>query len=488
MKRAKQENSILNLLERRGEFVTANEIAEELLISTKTVYRIIQGINANSEAGNLIISEARKGYKLNYEQYLQQSKSLNDKTNRYSPSERRNVIKEKLLLNSPKPLNIYDLFEDYYVSESVINTDQQIMAADFKLYDLELVRKNRELSIVGHESNIRKAIFALIKGLDIIDLEELKEQSFSALNMHDALFILGQLRELEKDLQITIPYPYNINIFSHLYILMNRSRKVNLKELALGDEERRDFTKNQALFNAAKEIIGKIESYLGQTLPHSEIIYLYQYLQSTRFQGTVILPVNFSDETLAVTRKYLEAIGSSLGLAINDEANLVELANHIKPMLNRLQNNIPVKNGLLDEISTTYRKIFDEVSKVSKEISEAYGYPTIDDNENGFITLYFAKMLETQNISKKVLIVCTTGVGTSELLRAKVMKKFPHLQIVNIIATRDLTKQLAMNTDVDLVITTVNFSEPLTKPTVLVSAMFNENDQKKLQEKLGETI
>lgn len=157
-------------------------------------------------------------------------------------------------------------------------------------------------------------------------------------------------------------------------------------------------------------------------------------------------------------------------------------------MLNRLQNNIPVKNGLLDEISTTYRKIFDEVSKVSKEISEAYGYPTIDDNENGFITLYFAKMLETQNISKKVLIVCTTGVGTSELLRAKVMKKFPHLQIVNIIATRDLTKQLAMNTDVDLVITTVNFSEPLTKPTVLVSAMFNENDQKKLQEKLGETI
>ena len=51
-------------------------------------------------------------------------------------------------------------------------------------------------------------------------------------------------------------------------------------------------------------------------------------------------------------------------------------------------------------------------------------------------------MIETNQLPIRTLIMCTTGIGTSELLRVKVEKKFPELQIVEIIATRNIKKSL----------------------------------------------
>ncbi|MBS7731996.1 PRD domain-containing protein, partial [Vibrio cholerae] len=94
---------------------------------------------------------------------------------------------------------------------------------------------------------------------------------------------------------------------------------------------------------------------------------------------------------------------------------------------NRLEHKIRVKNNLLSQIKLTYEEVFMGVRKVSGSISEKFNLPAINDDENGFITLYFAKALETRQYQHpiKTLIMCTTGIGTSELLRAKVSKKFP---------------------------------------------------------------
>ncbi|MGD1370479.1 PRD domain-containing protein, partial [Enterococcus faecium] len=100
------------------------------------------------------------------------------------------------------------------------------------------------------------------------------------------------------------------------------------------------------------------------------------------------------------------------------ESIFIDLANHIKPMINRLKNRIHVKNGLLDQIQLTYEKIYNSVSEVSKEVSQHFKLPLINADEIGFITLYFARMLETQQLPIQTLIMCTTGIGTSELLKA----------------------------------------------------------------------
>ncbi len=45
---------------------------------------------------------------------------------------------EELLLSSPNAKNVYDLFEEYYVGESVIFSDEQIISEHLQRYDLKL--------------------------------------------------------------------------------------------------------------------------------------------------------------------------------------------------------------------------------------------------------------------------------------------------------------------------------------------------------------
>ena len=135
---------------------------------------------------------------------------------------------EELLLSSPNAKNVYDLFEDYYVGESVIFSDEQVIAEHLQRYELKLERKQRTLAILGKEANLRRAIADLIQVCTISsEIDHLKNHSELNFNNYDVLFILDQLKLIEKQLQLTIPYPYNVNIFSHLYILISRLRKVH---------------------------------------------------------------------------------------------------------------------------------------------------------------------------------------------------------------------------------------------------------------------
>lgn len=339
--------------------------------------------------------------------------------------------------------------------------------------------------------NIRKAIKDIIEIFHIIDIDDLKRNPKLNFNQYDVLFILEQLRKMEEDLNITIPYPYNVNIFSHLYILLSRSRKVPIRLFTdeISSKEMENMQRD-ILYPLAKMIVQNIEKYLNSPLPDMEVYFLYQYLVSSRMQGSHAITATFSSEVIRVTKAYIEGMSTSLGMDIDSQCQsiFVDLANHIKPMLNRLEHKIRVKNNLLSQIKLTYEEVFMGVRKVSGSISEKFNLPAINDDENGFITLYFAKALETRQYQHpiKTLIMCTTGIGTSELLRAKVSKKFPELEIVDVVASRNTQILKEKYSDAELILSTVHMKEEVAIPYLLVSAMFTMDDQKRLQGKIEE--
>jgi activator of the mannose operon (transcriptional antiterminator) len=396
---------------------------------------------------------------------------------------------EELLLSSPKSINIYHLFSKYYVGDSVTFNDEQIMSEELKKYNLVLERKNRTLAILGEEVNIRKAIKDIIEIFNTIDIDDLKRNQELNFNQYDVLFILEQLRKIEDDLDITIPYPYNVNIFSHLYILLSRSRKVStgLFTDKISNEEMENM-KRDILYPVAKVIVHNFEKYLSSSLPDSEIYFLYQYLVSSRMQGSLAITSTFSSEVTQVTKAYIEGMSTSLGINIESQSIFIDLANHIKPMLNRLVHKIRIKNSLLSQIKITYEEVFLGVTNVSELISKKFNLPDINDDENGFITLYFAKAIETGQHQRpiKTLIMCTTGIGTSELLKAKVSKKFPEIEIVDVVSSRNTQMLKDKYSDADLILSTVHMKEEVPIPYLLVSAMFTIDDQKRLQGKIEE--
>jgi len=489
-KNNREQNLLLFLSKNQG-YVTSKDLVDVLNVSQKTVYRLIKKINDEYADNPLIKSERGRGYKLDYEKYINYQKSNNNyKEKDFSPNERRKRIMEELLLSSPNPINIYHLFSNYYVGESVIFNDEQIMGEELKKYNLVLERKNRTLAILGEEANIRKAIKDIIEIFNIIDIDDLKRNEELNFNKYDVLFILGQLRNIENDLDITIPYPYNVNIFSHLYILLSRSRKVPSLHFTdkISNEEMENMKRDYILYPVAKEVVTSIEKYLNSSLPDIEVYFLYQYLVSSRIQGSLAKVSTFSSEVIEVTKAYIKGMSINLGIEIESQSIFIDLANHIKPMLNRLEYKIRIKNSLLSQIKATYEEVFLGVANVSEFVSEKFNLPTINDDENGFITLYFAKVIVTGQHQRpiKTLIMCTTGIGTSELLKAKVSKKFPELEIVNVVASQDMQMLKEQYPDAELILSTVHIKDKVPIHYLLVSAMFTIDDQKRLQRKIEE--
>lgn len=82
--------------------------------------------------------------------------------------------------------------------------------------------------------------------------------------------------------------------------------------------------------------------------------------------------------------------------------------------------------------------------------------------------------------------MCTSGVGTSELLRARLEKQFSELDIIDVVAYHQLDELINLYPDLDFIVTTVALQEPASVPFVLVSVFLTEGDKQRLQAKIQE--
>lgn len=485
--KSKHEKQILSYLAKQNQFVTSEQISSELEISTKTVYRVVKKVNEEADNKRLIIAEKGKGYKLDYDNYIKYIGEVHPKSNTYSPVERRNKVIEKLLLKSPQAININNLYDEYYVSDTVIFNDEKVICEVLEEFNLEYVRKNKLVSIIGEEENVRKAISSVVSELESIDYNLFRINDNLTINNTDMSFVLDQLSIIESRTKTEIPHPYDINIFTHLYVMIGRVRKStnilkNNKSFP-NEFEKRIIAENDEIYNIAKQVLDNIETYVGQTLSPEETYYLFQYLLSSRLKTSDTIDEKISPLISSITNMYMERIEES-SLLENNQSIYFELYQHIKPMVNRLKNGINIRNKLIDSIKSEYLPIYEEVKQVSKLVSEKYDLPQISDDENGFITLYFARMLEQSSRKVRTLITCTTGVGTSELLKVKVNKKFPNIDVIEVVSLREVESSINKYEDIDLIITTINLAKPLHIPVVVVSAMFTNVDQDRVSEKL----
>lgn len=477
------EKMIMTLSKTDG-FVTAVDIATKLGVSEKTIYRKVRQIN-DSLGIDVIHSERGRGYRINYDQYLvATNRNTHNDIVDYSPVERRNKVLLNILFNAPFSISVDELYDHYYVSNDLIQQDLATLAKILKDFNVQLVKRGNKVSVNGDEEAIRRSINMTLVQSNLMSVDSL--QGFASevadINIYDNQFLTAQIEWIQRSLSLTIPYPYNVNIFSHLYILIKRFRtgKVvedNKAKKVFTDEEEiiRD---NSEFFSVASDVIKNTSDYLHTKLPDVEKYYLLQYLISMRYDHDVTFNGMVSDEVLELVNLYTQ------GFNLTDSSPRIQslkqdLIGHLKPMLNRLENHIIVANRLLNDIKLEYGALFEKVKSISKQASQIMiNKAPISDDESGFITLYFAKYFEENRPAKTALIMCASGVGTSKLLYAKVHQAFPNLKIVGTLSTGEYQNNEENYQDVDLIITTVSIHPVNQTRVVLSSAMFTQADRK----------
>ncbi|MGT2785136.1 BglG family transcription antiterminator [Streptococcus merionis] len=477
---------LLMILSNEIDYVTAKYLAEKIEISEKSVYRFIKLINQQyPEDDPLIISEKGRGFLL--VKHNRSVDSLIYQLMETTPEGRQARELEKLLRSAPQPIAIYQLSQAFFVSESVILKDRQELQKKLNPYGLNLILRKGMLSINGSEVSIRKAIIDLNPTFQTLDLDNLFKDNDNAVNFEIAQFVQREISLLEERIGGRLPYPYDINLFSHIYIMIDRVTKrkrsldfqMTIKRVAY----------DNPLMLESRRVIHHIENYIGQKIEAEEVLYLYHYLISSRFQHSSREVedevMTFPPRVTEITSAYFSNMNGTVNYSVDIQSPMFkDLANHVSPLLNRLENNICIKNSLLKEIEMNYNDIFLELEKVSQKISLDYQLPAISKDEIGFLTLYFARFRETTKKTVNTVIMCTTGIGTSELLKFKIENSINGITILDVIAYSDIVSIFRTYPNMDLLITTVDVDVPEKVAKIIVSAFFKEGDRRRLQRKI----
>ena len=479
------EDNIINFLLNSNSFVTAKEIANQFLMSTKTVYRTIKHLNSLTPSGELINSKKGRGFKINYDNYLKEMNYQQD-SNTFTAKDRQQATLTKLLMIAPRSLKLSSLFSQYYLSETNINEDLKSIRSQLASYSLNLVRKNHQLKITGSETNIRHAL------QDILIKQNFSNTSLSkkgGLNFYSLQFCIKQLNFINEKLDSEITYPYNVNIISHIYILITRYQTHAVAKSVLTKLNSYDqmiIKENKQLYSIAAEVIKHIENYLDMALEPNEIYFLLQYLISSRLDVMDKIENSAFQSNLVqkVTNFYISNVVAKLNLGTINNDFKADLANHIRPMINRLYNKISLNNALLPEIKRVYLKLFKVIEHTSDKLTKELGLPPISADESGFITIYFARYLEQNRQYIRALVVCTTGVATAQLIKVKIQSYFNNIIVVADAASSNVQQQIQKYAPIELIISTIPLNNTFEIPVVVVGALLTNQDKKRIEDSI----
>jgi activator of the mannose operon (transcriptional antiterminator) len=496
-----RQKELIRLLIAENDFKPIKYYSEVLKVSDKTLAKDINYIENCLKNKNIEI--CRKSgigiqIKLANHQKIDLLNEINANLESFDPlsiKNRRIETLKLLLTKSNQYTSIQKLADTYYVSKASIANDLKFIEDWLHKYEITLDRSVEGTKINGVEVNIRKAIASITNELlndnsDSFDtryISRLDSQTINGLSkIFDTdlvLYIEKILIDLEKTLEYTIGDPYFINLLTHILICIKRVSEGN-QIIGQNNSSLTSQPTDDIISESATNLALKIYEKCKININDSEIYYIYQYLVSCGvgqrlLENSFLVKKDQEVNCIDITTSLIKNVSDILNFDLTKDSLLRDgLLLHIRPMLNRLKYNIEIKNPLLKEIQERFNEILNICQVVVYLITQKYNLNTISIDEIGYLVTYFQAAIERGISDKKVIVVCHSGYGTSQLLTTRLKRAFPQWQVGDVISDHKLN---TINLDdIDFIISTVHLTIK-EKPYMLVSALLNEKDIKNIK-------
>ena len=405
-----------------------------------------------------------------------------------SPKERTHRI-FALLLPQPGYISMELLADRLSVSRATIVRDvQQLKAlAGSAGFALETA-PNRGIRLAGDERAIRAMAFALfaqrMKEESALSPQDARRDVFfrvfgGALLAADFSFYESCIHEAERGLEVTFSETGFCAITLYLAVITLRLKSGHM---LLEAREDRCALREQA---AAEQIAARLSARFRVEAARAEACAIAMQLLSSGLAADK-RDFDSSEFTLhTLAGRILERMGALLGDAAmaRDERLFQSFFAHLRPAIYRLQQNIPIENPLLAEIRAEYGWLF-AIVREGLQPAEAWAGAAFCDAEVGYFVLHFGAALERhgrrREEKRRVLVVCDHGIGTSELIAARMRELFS-VEIVATVSRRQARETLESSA-VDLIVTTVDLPDGLlchaadAPPCLLVSPLLTQRD------------
>lgn len=475
----KREVELIHFLLDETKYQPISYYAKKLNVSTKTLQSDLKKIrvflkkygielDAGRGRGILLVQNNKER-----EQLLNAVKADYRKEKEESSGERRNTILKHMLLHTKEMTSIQKLSEQYYVGRTSIVNDMKSIEKWLEKYSLTLNRAKEGTCIQGSEVNIRKAI----AGLAI--RENTRNGLLELFEKEDIDFIEELLSDVEKK-DLDISDVYYANLLTHILICIRRVRE----NIHIEEDEKGHMIDSDTLeqYQKAREIAEKINEHYKIKIREGEVYYIYQYLISSGVEKKTLKEEKKNKKDDKCTRfgkELTRRLSEKFHIKFEQDTDMMQgLMLHIRPMINRLEYNIQIQNPLKREITEQYPEMVTACQEVLETMSEEYGLKEISQDEIVNIAIYYQTMLEKTVMKKKVIVVCHSGYGTSQLLAAKLQNEFAFLTITDVVSSRKIKD---MNLEgIDFIISTVPV-ERRDVPHIVVSTLLSEQDIKAIR-------
>lgn len=465
--------------------MSINEIANDFAVSSRTIrndYKVIK-----EYLNNLLKKPSLDLYNNNImlllnDKDLETIYSSIDSYNYYmyklSSFEREMIILSELIYNDDY-VTIETLANKMYVSRGTINKDLIQVKNWCKKNSVQILSKKANgIKIDANEKKKRSIIAKLIRDSNDLYNSESLNREIDICRKFFKYVDLTEVKNIVVDAENRYELVLSDVIFEALTIHIALSIERNLEHINVNFEnDSLVIDKNSIGYKMSAYIVSKIEEVFNVKMPENEINYIALHIF-----GKVRLekPEESNDEWLNVqiiTTKLIMDIGDCTNYKFENDVRLNDgLFNHLSAVLVRLRNNGETENPFKDQMIRDYPNIYKAIKDNIDEFQN-FGKVKLSDNEIAYIILHFAASIErtkqtTEKRLARVLIICSTGIGTARMVESRVLQYFD-INIVKVLALHQL-KQLIDYENADFIISTVFVKAEI--PVIYVSPLINEKE------------
>ncbi len=463
MKKKIQE--LINILNTSNKPLTSNYLATCLDVSDRSIRTYIKEINQNET----IILSSKEGYTLKKKISFNVKQSFNFA----SAEDRANYIALKLVL-SEDPIDLYDLADYIYVSYSTIEKDIRTVKNIVQKYNLQVLRKNKKITIIGKDIDKKKFRRLMIENSDTFNSKDILSSLCSSINLNYEKIRNIVKETLKKESLVINDYAIT-NILTHLIYTIFRMQTKKDKSNSLSLDSAVLTKENNYVIDILRKIDKNLIHYLTKKeLDQLTILINCHTASLTKNNDSQML--NETNEYLYFTKKIIEKTNHYYSIDLNDPDFILYFSLHLENVISRYFLGYKQDNPFSDKIYIQNPLIYDIAVFVSKEIENNFNVKLTQD-EITFIALHIGAIFEKKQKPSNLYhvgFISNSYYYPNIYQISKLQEYFKNYFTIEILS--DLKNVYTHN--IDFIINATGYNLNTHIRTINISPLINKNDIK----------
>ena len=483
----KRSREILSQLITKTEYsqtISIQDLAEMFKVSSRTIRYDIEQINDYLKENHLQPLNLGKQGVINTQADITKARESLSEEGFYSfklSGEERVCFSAVMMICSDDYITLSEIADQLFVSRSTIIQDLEHIKSFFRERHLYVLsHSNKGLLLEGREIDKRNLLIDMIQSENSIFKAEPIFQHLTQclsknlkIDLEDISMIEKIINEAEHIYGRFLTDQSFVQLRNYFQLSLYRLRKAHYVEY--GDDK-------NSKWDMAKGMIDQIQQFIVKEIPDTEIYYVASVLNRMKY----IKKTTSNKEIVkmqVITRNFIEKISKDIHRNLQGDYIFYEnLINHLESTFSTLGDRFAI-NSVVDEILQRYPEV-KQATERNVYVFEEYVGRKLSEEEIAYIVVHICAAIErnkNETVRYSVVLVCNGGIGTSQLLLAR-LEKFFHLDVIDIIPAHDI-ENMNMD-DVDAVISTISL-EGKGIEYILVDPLLTDEDCIRVGEKLS---